>query len=120
MAIVKLDIKYINEFMNDDYLLADFKLSEDSLEKLANVLGMEDIDEAEQWFLDNYEEQNRKIEAYEFFNSTISRRDIHVDYESELVANFKKTTFVAPVFFMSDENYKNVEAKQYLNGENYD
>lgn len=120
MAIVKLDIKYINEFRNDDYLLGDFNLSEYSLEKLANVLGMEDIAEADQWFLDNYEEQNCKIEAYEFFNPTISRRDIHVNYESELVANFKETTFVAHVFFMSDENYKNVEAKQYLNGENYD
>lgn len=118
MAIVRLNIKYLNEFRNDDYLLGDFKLSEHSLEKLANVLGMEDIDEAEQWFLDNYEEQNRKIEAYEFFNSTISRRDIHVDYESELVANFKGTTFVAPVFFMSDENYKNAEAKECLEKQN--
>jgi hypothetical protein len=120
MAIVKLDIKYLNEFRNDDYLLGDFKLSERSLEKLANVLGMKDIEEAEQWFLDNYEEQNRKVECREFYNQTISRKDIHVDYESELVAYYKGTTFVAPVFFMSDENYKNVEAKQYLNGENYD
>lgn len=121
MKTLELEVKHVNQYASDDYILNDFELSEESLEELAKLLGLEENedfddvkDEAAQWFLDNYEEENSKVEATEFYNRTISHKDISVSYEADLVAEYNDTKIVAHVDFEQDCLYNNAEAKQVL------
>lgn len=77
---------------SNEYLLNTFTISQDILEGLAELLSVKNSkdcdvrDEANQWFLNNFQEK-RLVGARGFYNQTINRKEIHISYESDLVAN---------------------------------
>lgn len=122
MKTLVLEVETINNQMNNEVLLGDFSIAKNSLLELAKLLELDKgeaekddlIAEADQWFLDNLEEEKREIVAQEFYNQTISRKDIHIFYTSDLVAIYQNTKIIAHIDFEGDEWYYNAEAKKYL------
>lgn len=122
MKTLVLEVETINNQMNNEVLLGDFSIAKNSLLELAKLLELDKgeaekddlIVEADQWFLDNLEEEKREIVAQEFYNQTISRKDIHISYTSDLVATYQNTKIIAHIDFEGDEWYYNAEAKKYL------
>ncbi|MFS1663439.1 hypothetical protein [Streptococcus sp. zg-JUN1979] len=113
MAILKLDVDIINSFKSNEYFINDFDIRDDSLEKLAALLGTSP-DDAFDWFMENYEIVREDIKVIEFYNQKIKRQDLHVYCNNELVAYHKDIKVIAVIKWDKDKMYKHKVAQRFL------
>lgn len=116
MKTLELEIENYNNTPSKEYIIGDYSIEEESLQELSKLLGIdceeEGTDEALDWWLENADETDRKVIAREFYNQTISRKDISVDYRAVLKATFKDAEVIAYIDYQGDEFYNNQEAKE--------
>ncbi len=112
---LRLDVKNYNNFKSNDYILNDYVLADESLLKLAELLGIEEefeedrIEKANEWFDEN-SFMNYDLTADKFYNETISRKDIHVYGTIEISATYKNTEIYAIINIDCEEMYNVHEA----------
>ena len=71
-------------------------------------------DEVEDWFFENSEVTEWNAAAEQFYNPTISRKDISVECHETRVAIVNGIKFIASVTASKDEMYKNKEAQKLV------
>lgn len=122
----KLTADYVGIDDNDEIFSLFYTLVEDeSFEKLGNELDKAgcldfsdengyDPDEVEDWFFDNSEITEWGAVAEEFYNPTISKKDIEVECTETRTAFVGDLKFTVSVTDSKAEMYRNKEAKKLL------
>ena len=122
----KLVADYVGIDDNDEIFSLFYTLAEDrSFEKLGNELNKAgeleysdengyDPDEVEDWFFDNSEITEWNAKAKEFYNPTISKKDIRVECSETRVAVVNGFKFTVTVTDSKDEMYRNKKAQELL------
>ncbi|MDV5987550.1 hypothetical protein KB575_00510 [Streptococcus canis] len=102
------------DFDSQDYIIGSWDFDSYSLEALKKLLELEDDNDVIDWFLEHYEEEDKIVKVRKFYNQTISRTDLEVNYYSRLVAFYNSTKIIFEIGECHAEMYDNKEAIEYF------